>query len=144
MDFTIEKDLYRDNYIPEETEVYYVIAGRLKTRRGSRPISLGPEGVVLLNSGSEGFISCEKGTLLGKAVFSDRDIVRVSDNENFLFDCCSQDDMDHSYEALRGIFRELTVQSLKKGDLWRLYEAQPSLSASLPAYEGFLCALSGL
>ncbi len=114
MDFTIEKDLYRDNYIPEETEVYYVIAGRLKTRRGSRPISLGPEGVVLLNSGSEGFISCEKGTLLGKAVFSDRDIVRVSDNENFLFDCCSQDDMDHSYEALRGIFRELTVQSLKK------------------------------
>ena len=37
MDFTIEKDLYRDNYIPEETEVYYVIAGRLKTRREAVP-----------------------------------------------------------------------------------------------------------
>ena len=95
-----------------ETELLYVIGGSLRVSVGEHTVALGEEDVLLINSGISHSVRGD-GTLFCLVKYPWKLLSEKLGEGSKLFYCNSVEDREHSYAAIRTIFRELIGQYVR-------------------------------
>ncbi len=112
IEVNIIEELNEELSFHSDMELFYVIEGEMQVQTGDAEYILGKEDIILLNMGTQNKIRTFSEPVICNVRYDNRLISELLRNRNCSFQCNSVVDMEHSYEEMRKILRELVYLQL--------------------------------
>ena len=110
IDFFVQNTLTDKENIQSNLLLIFVLEGKMKVRYLEEEYQMSKEDILLINPGINYEIMDIEDALYGVATFSMKFLGEILRSRNMIFYCNSVVDESHSYQDLRNLFYELTVE----------------------------------
>ena len=110
IDFYVQKGNLKKENLQTDLLLLFVLEGKLNIRYLDDDYQMSKEDILLINPGINYEINKTEEALYGVASFSLKFLAEVLKSRNMMFYCNSVVDETHSYQDLRNLFYELTIE----------------------------------